>query len=189
MANKIQIKRGIKSNLPFLSDGEFGLCTDTKEVFVGNGGENIDITKISQLAKKADYKYGTWTPVLYTSGSGSNSIDANTTGSTWVRIGNLVIAFYTIIVSSYNTAWNSQVILLKGLPYVRDLSKIAFGNVLSYYGVMNTTGDTLYLKGHATSGGSYYLERSGIGLSGTGAVQLGWLNQSFGLSGILFYQV
>ncbi|WP_346920106.1 hypothetical protein [Clostridium sp. UBA7339] len=154
----------------------------------GNLQKQID-THTSELAEKADYKYGTWTPVLYTSGSGSNSIGANTTGSTWVRIGNLVIAFYTITVSSYNTAWSSQLILLKGLPYVRDLSKIAFGNVLSYYGVVNTTADTLYLKGHTTSGGSYYLERSGIGLNSTGAVQLGWLNQSFGLSGILFYQV
>lgn len=104
---------------------EINFKTIASQVKTANGSD-VEV----QLAEKADYKYGTWTPVLYTSGSGSNSIDANTTGSTWVRIGNLVIAFYTITVSSYNTAWSSQLILLKGLPYVRDLSKIAFGNVL-----------------------------------------------------------
>lgn len=35
MANKIQIKRGIKANLPTLDVGEFGLCTDTSELFLG----------------------------------------------------------------------------------------------------------------------------------------------------------
>lgn len=189
MANKIQIKRGLKFNLPVLSDGEFGLCTDTKEVFIGNAGENVDVTKISQLAEKADYKYGTWTPVLYTSGSASNIVNASTTGSHWVKTGNLVIAFFTIIVSSYNTAWNSQTILIKGVPMVRDLTKIAFGTVLSHYGIINTTGDTIYLKGHETSGGAYWVERSGVGMSATGGMQLGWCNQSFGLSGVLFYQV
>lgn len=49
MANKIQIKRGLKSKLPTLLDGELGLCTDTKEVFVGNGGENIDVTNKDKI--------------------------------------------------------------------------------------------------------------------------------------------
>lgn len=41
MANKIQIRRGLKINLPSLDVGEPALCTDTKEVFVGNSGGNI----------------------------------------------------------------------------------------------------------------------------------------------------
>lgn len=44
MANKVQIKRGNKANLPILSDGEFGLCQDTKELFIGNNGTNINLT-------------------------------------------------------------------------------------------------------------------------------------------------
>lgn len=51
MSNKIQIKRGLKSKLPILADGEFGLCTDTKEVFIGSGGANVDVTNRSQLAE------------------------------------------------------------------------------------------------------------------------------------------
>lgn len=41
MANKIQIRRGLKTNLPALDVGEPALCTDTKEVFVGNSGGNV----------------------------------------------------------------------------------------------------------------------------------------------------
>lgn len=35
MANTILIKRGLSTNLPGLNTGEFGYCTDTKQVFIG----------------------------------------------------------------------------------------------------------------------------------------------------------
>jgi hypothetical protein len=38
MAHKIQIKRGNKADLPTLDVGEFGLCQDTNELFIGNNG-------------------------------------------------------------------------------------------------------------------------------------------------------
>ncbi len=38
MAHKIQIKRGNKADLPTLDAGEFGLCQDTNELFIGNDG-------------------------------------------------------------------------------------------------------------------------------------------------------
>ncbi len=59
MANKIQIKRGLKASLPALDSGEFGLCTDSEEVFIGNNGKNIDITNKSQLAEKMMNTKGT----------------------------------------------------------------------------------------------------------------------------------
>lgn len=37
----IQIRRGKKSLLPLLSDGEFGYCSDSKELYIGTGKENI----------------------------------------------------------------------------------------------------------------------------------------------------
>jgi hypothetical protein len=45
MANKIQIRRGLKKNLPQLSPGEMGLASDTGEVFIGNGNgsENLAV--------------------------------------------------------------------------------------------------------------------------------------------------
>ena len=42
----IQIKRGMKKDLPQLKDGELAFCKDTKELYVGNNGnENISVTK------------------------------------------------------------------------------------------------------------------------------------------------
>ena len=44
-----RLRRGAKTDLPSLSLGELGYCTDTKEVFVGNGVSNtlINPTSIS----------------------------------------------------------------------------------------------------------------------------------------------
>lgn len=43
MANKIQVKRGLKANLPVLSQGEPALCTDTEEIFFGSSKSNIEV--------------------------------------------------------------------------------------------------------------------------------------------------
>jgi hypothetical protein len=40
---KIQIKRGIKSSLPILDTGEFALCTDTNELYVGSASGNMSL--------------------------------------------------------------------------------------------------------------------------------------------------
>ena len=47
MANKMQIKRGLKANLPTLGDGEFGLCTDTNELYIGNASVNKQISTLT----------------------------------------------------------------------------------------------------------------------------------------------
>lgn len=36
----IQIKRGLKVNLPNLAEGEMCFCTDTKEIFIGTSFGN-----------------------------------------------------------------------------------------------------------------------------------------------------
>ncbi len=41
MAQKIQIKSCLKAELPLLDIGEFGLCTDTSELFIGSDTGNI----------------------------------------------------------------------------------------------------------------------------------------------------
>ena len=46
MANTIQIRRGAKASLPTLSQGELGLCTDTDDVFIGNGVGNVQLGNI-----------------------------------------------------------------------------------------------------------------------------------------------
>ena len=43
MANRIQVKRGSKANLPTLYSGEFGWCTDTYELYIGDGTNNHEL--------------------------------------------------------------------------------------------------------------------------------------------------
>ena len=40
MPQVVKIKRGLKINLPTLVTGELGFCTDTKEVYIGDGAAN-----------------------------------------------------------------------------------------------------------------------------------------------------
>lgn len=50
MAHSVQNKRGPKSGLPELKDAEFGLVTDTKELFIGCGGENLPVLTLKEEA-------------------------------------------------------------------------------------------------------------------------------------------
>lgn len=43
MADRQQQYRGKKENMPLLLEGELGFCTDTHEVFIGTGSENIPL--------------------------------------------------------------------------------------------------------------------------------------------------
>lgn len=47
MANKIQIRRGLRADLPILSIGEFGLCTDTGQIFIGTPIGNVEIANMN----------------------------------------------------------------------------------------------------------------------------------------------
>ena len=42
-AKKFQIKRGLKANLPVLSDGEPAFTTDESHLYIGNNGTNVEI--------------------------------------------------------------------------------------------------------------------------------------------------
>lgn len=45
MAKTLQIKRGNEVNLPSLSPGEFGLCLDSQELYIGGSTKNIKVTR------------------------------------------------------------------------------------------------------------------------------------------------
>lgn len=51
MAVKIQIKRGSKAGLPALAPGEYGLATDTNELFVGTASGNVQIATLGSDGK------------------------------------------------------------------------------------------------------------------------------------------
>lgn len=46
MPQTIQIKRGLKVNLPTLTPGEMGFCTDTKEIYIGDGSANVLVGRV-----------------------------------------------------------------------------------------------------------------------------------------------
>lgn len=56
MAPKIQVKRGSKAGLPPLSPGEFGLATDTDELYIGGGNGNIQISFKDDLTNHINNK-------------------------------------------------------------------------------------------------------------------------------------
>ena len=54
MADSVQIKGGAKASMPVLAERELGWCSDTGELYVGNGRENrkvgADIERKLELA-------------------------------------------------------------------------------------------------------------------------------------------
>jgi len=58
MSNTLQVKRGAKASLPTLNSGEFGFCTDTKEVFIGDGVANYQVL-LHQLFNATSFLYAT----------------------------------------------------------------------------------------------------------------------------------
>lgn len=44
MARRIQIKRGLYADMPTLADGELAYCVDTKKLYVGDDGNNVEIS-------------------------------------------------------------------------------------------------------------------------------------------------
>ena len=49
MSRKIQHKRGLKENLPILSDAEIGFTTDSKEIYIGSNEGNQQLAKTEDL--------------------------------------------------------------------------------------------------------------------------------------------
>lgn len=67
---KLQLRRGAKSALPTLAVAELGYCTDTKELYIGNGNDNtriqtendieLPIVSASDNGKSLVVENGTW---------------------------------------------------------------------------------------------------------------------------------
>lgn len=80
MATIIKIKRGLKTNLPALSIGELGYCTDTKELFIGTddglgGTENVLISDIDDFYTKAQVEDLDGTGLVWNSGTTKFDLD------------------------------------------------------------------------------------------------------------------
>lgn len=55
MGRKIQLKRGIKSRLPKLADGELAFVTDEEKVYVGNLDKNIELVNKNEVDELAGF--------------------------------------------------------------------------------------------------------------------------------------
>lgn len=80
MANTIQIRRGLNASVPVLADGEFGLSTDTLQLYVGNSSSNVEIATKSYvdavaqgLDVKASVEYATVDVLPACTASGSKA--------------------------------------------------------------------------------------------------------------------
>lgn len=51
MAVKIQVRRGSRAGLPALAPGEYGLTTDTKELFIGGPNGNLQVPVLGSDGK------------------------------------------------------------------------------------------------------------------------------------------
>jgi hypothetical protein len=54
VAHKLQIRRGLKQDLPTLDGGEFGLAQDTEELFIGGLTGNVELVSKKKLAAMRD---------------------------------------------------------------------------------------------------------------------------------------
>ena len=79
MANRIQLRRGVKSKLPTLSSGEPGYTTDTNELFIGTGTGNVNMN---------GSKWYTGTAM---SGTTSTENNYNYTGCPIVKVGDMYL--------------------------------------------------------------------------------------------------
>ncbi len=81
MEKKLLIKRGVKANLPTLSTGELGLCTDTNELYVGSSSgntlvNNFTASEKTKLAGVASGANNTTVENVLTSSSTTNALSA-----------------------------------------------------------------------------------------------------------------
>lgn len=122
MAVKIQVKRGAKAGLPTLAPGEWGLATDTREVFIGSGSGNIPVATLDNNGKipSGNLDLSGYVPVSRTV-NGKALTNNITLGASDVGLGNSLLC-------------SKSTIQLVGAPQVQAS---AYGNgkivILKYY--------------------------------------------------------
>lgn len=67
MARKLQLKRGLKKDLPQLAEGEPGFVTDEKVLYIGtqNGNQKVGDTVIADGITGKKYRWGVENGIAY----------------------------------------------------------------------------------------------------------------------------
>lgn len=81
----IKVKRGLRVNLPTLVAGEIGFCTDTKEIFVGDGAANIFVGRVMMGTYAARPSAGTAGRLYYVNSGASLGYMYVDDGVSWQR--------------------------------------------------------------------------------------------------------
>jgi len=95
LSQTIQVKRGLKVNLPTLITGEMGFCTDTKEVFVGDGIGNILVGRIMMGTYAARPNAGVQGRLYYVNSSTNSGYVYIDDGTAWQRANVLALSDLT----------------------------------------------------------------------------------------------
>lgn len=91
----IKVRRGLRVNLPTLVAGEVGFCTDTKEVFIGDGAANIFVGRAMMGTYAARPNAGTAGRLYYVSSGTSVGYVYLDDGVAWQRTNAISLADLT----------------------------------------------------------------------------------------------
>lgn len=159
----IQIKRGLKTNLPTLASGEFALCTDTLELFIGSPQGNILLGSPSVPSDVTNLKAAS-----ISSNSLSLSWDASTGASSYdIYEGNVLLAtitstLYDVQSLLANTAYSFKVIAKNpigsapGVGSGATMTTTTAPADVTGLDVGNITSSTLNLSWTASTGATSY---------------------------------
>lgn len=116
MARKLQIKRGIKANMPTLAEGELGFAKDEKKVYIGTGTENVPVSATRPVYVKTTMTAAGW----------------NKTAKTYSFEGTYPYAQYDIEIAYAKTCTAEQLDAWNGAMLAGDIESnavTAIGNV------------------------------------------------------------
>jgi len=174
MTNILQVRRGAFGDLPTLNAGEIGLCTDTYQVFIGDGATNHEVGMLGSgaaLTKSND------TNVTLTLGGTPNSALLTATSLTLGWIGQLAASRGGTGINNVGTftnATNSAItgggtLALGGYTFtIPATGTSTLGTGTQYHVALWSNTNTVKALGALGTVG-YYLRSGGVGVDPTWA--------------------
>lgn len=106
MARKLQVKRGLTANLPTLSEGEFGFCTDTSALYIGSGSGNVQLANNLSLADKLELAVKKSVGVTAAGWSGTEAPYTQRVSCNGILASDVVLYNVGVSTTNYETAQN-----------------------------------------------------------------------------------
>lgn len=138
MADKIKVRRGLKAVMPTLDEGEFGFCTDTKELYIGtdlgnllvnggtapDGGGETGGTTISDVTNLTATPAATSVELTWTAVGAATSYEIHkdgtlldtVTGTQYIALGLTTNTQYTFLVKAKNAQGTATGVSVQSTP-------------------------------------------------------------------------